>query len=463
MNKDTLIKNIEKILLSDYENNINQIGKNDSKKLRKIRENALSQFIKLGFPSTKEELWRFTDIKKIIENSGRLLQPFTPPKDINSPVEDVFQCDATQLDTYDIALINGWYPHSLPLMQELPSKGKVGSLYQAKELFPELIDKYYAKYIDYSDNPFTALNTAFAHDGVFCYFPENSKNKKPVQIVNLASANKITLTTPFIQTRNLIIAEKNSDVKIVICEHTLSNNNSFSNSVTEIIVEENANVELIRIQNQNNFGVIISDIQVHQKANSSFTSNTITLNGGLVRNNQNIQLNGKKATANIYGAYFIDKAQHIDNYTKIEHKVPECNSNELFKGILDEKAEGVFRGMIKVNKNAQKTNSFQKNNNLLLTSDAQINTMPQLEIYADDVKCNHGATIGYLDDEEMFYLLSRGINKKEARLLLMNAFASEIIEKISIPVLKGRISFLVNQRLRGELLPCASCALNCNI
>ena len=247
----------------------------------------------------------------------------------------------------------------------------------------------------------------------------------------------------------------------MLCDHTLSNDTSFSNMVTEVFVGENAQVEIHRLQNQNNHASQMSTMQIYQEGGSTVTCNTITLNGGFVRNNTNVVLDGEDAECNLYGIYLIDKTQHVDNHTFIDHKKANCRSNELFKGILDDQATGVFRGKIMVRKDSQHTDSYQKNNNLLLTDEAKIDTLPQLEIYADDVKCSHGATVGYLDDEEMFYLRSRGICQKEARLLLMNAFASEIINKIGIEVLRLRIAFLVSKRLRGELSYCESCVLNC--
>jgi Fe-S cluster assembly protein SufD len=200
---------------------------------------------------------------------------------------------------------------------------------------------------------------------------------------------------------------------------------------------------------------------LNKKDRSQVSINTITLNGGFVRNNTNIVINGEYAEANIFGTHLTDRTQHVDNNTFIDHRKPNSTSNELFKAILDDDARGVFRGKIMVRKDAQNTNSYQSNNNLLLTDNARMNTMPQLEIYADDVKCSHGATVGYLGADELFYLRSRGICEREARLLLMNAFVGEIIDKIHVPALKERITYLVNKRLRGELSHCATCLLNC--
>ncbi|MBC8342830.1 MAG: Fe-S cluster assembly protein SufD, partial [Bacteroidetes bacterium] len=298
-------------------------------------------------------------------------------------------------------------------------------------------------------------------DGVFAWIPENTLLEKPLQIVNLVSQPENSFFQPLIQPRNLVVVEKNSHVRLVFCDHTLSNNPSLTNMVTEIFVDEGASIEICNLQNQNNQGALISNLHIHQKDKSKVTVNTITLNGGFVRNNTSIIIDGEHAEANIFGTHLTDRTQHVDNNTFIDHRKPNSTSNELFKAILDEEASGVFRGRIMVRKDAQNTNSYQANNNLLLTDQAKMNTMPQLEIYADDVKCSHGATVGYLGADELFYLRSRGICEKEARLLLMNAFVGEIVDKIHIPALRDRITFLVSKRLRGELSHCATCVLNC--
>lgn len=455
------IKSLENIFLNDFVNNRHIISRNDSPYMSKLRERAIEAFSRLGFPTLKDELWRFTNIRKLLEESGRLAHPFTPPADVNTPVKEIFQCDINELDTYDLAIINGWFPQTLPLMQKLDTGGVIGSFAEALELYPELIDQHLGKYANPEEDAFTALNTAFASDGIFAFFPDNSNMQKPLQVVSLVNSEEESLIKPFVQYRNLLVIGKNCSVKIVLCDHTLSNNQSFTNSVTEVFLGENSTLELYRLQNQNNMGAQVSMLHVHQEANSKLLSNMLSLNGGFIRNNIRITLDGEGEETNLYGIYLMDRKQHIDNNTSISHNKPNCTSNQLYKGILDEQAKGVFRGRIFVDRDAQQTNSYQKNNNLLLTDDATADTMPQLEIYADDVKCSHGATVGYLGADELFYLRSRGICEKEARILLMNAFAAEIIDKIQIPALRDRISYLVSKRLRGELTHCASCVLRC--
>jgi Fe-S cluster assembly protein SufD len=451
---------LEDIFISDYHNNRDLICKDSNSFICALRDKAILDFEKKGLPDSKDELYRFTPVRKKMESLGRLLHQYRQVQ-LDQPVEDIFRCDITELDTYNIAIVNGWYPRSYPLMQTLAEGVRAGSLAEAFELFPELTEKHYNKYLDTAKDPFSALNTAFASDGLFLHFPENSHLEKPFQVVNIVLPNTSMLTKQWVQPRNLIIVEKNARASIVLCDHTLSNDSSFTNIVTEIYVGENAQIELLRLQNQNNEASQLSTVYIHQEKASEASLNTITLNGGFVRNNTNAVLAGPFSQCNLYGLYLIDKKQHVDNHTFIDHAAPDCQSNELFKGILDDQARAVFRGKILVRKNSQHTDSYQKNNNLLLTDEAKIDSLPQLEIYADDVKCSHGATVGYLDDEEMFYLRSRGICKRESRLLLMNAFASEIINKNHVDVLRLRIAFLVNKRLRGELSFCESCVLNC--
>lgn len=452
---------IEHILTSDLEQNLELISKHDSSKVAKIRKEAIKTVKKLGLPTQNDELWRFTNIRKYFEENGKLMHPFVPPDDVNTPVKEIFKCDVNELDTYDVAIINGWYPKTLPLFQRLQDGAVVGSFSQALDLYGDIIDQYFGQFADHKTDALVALNTSYTSDGVFAWIPENTLLEKPLQIVNLVSQPENSFFQPLIQPRNLVVVEKNSHVRLVFCDHTLSNNPSLTNMVTEIFVDEGASIEICNLQNQNNQGALISNLHIHQKDKSKVTVNTITLNGGFVRNNTSIIIDGEHAEANIFGTHLTDRTQHVDNNTFIDHRKPNSTSNELFKAILDEEASGVFRGRIMVRKDAQNTNSYQANNNLLLTDQAKMNTMPQLEIYADDVKCSHGATVGYLGADELFYLRSRGICEKEARLLLMNAFVGEIVDKIHIPALRDRITFLVSKRLRGELSHCATCVLNC--
>jgi Fe-S cluster assembly protein SufD len=264
-----------------------------------------------------------------------------------------------------------------------------------------------------------------------------------------------------LQNRNLVILGKNSHMTLVMCDDSTNQQASFTNSVTEIFLDENASLEHYKLQNLNNSSTLLNSTYFHQEAGSRLNTFAITLNGGLIRNYSHTRLNGKGADAHINGLYLVDRKQHVDNRVFVEHAAPDCTSNELFKGILDDEASAVFNGHVLVQRDAQRTNAYQQNRNILLTDKATVNTRPFLEIYADDVKCSHGATVGQLDIEALFYLRSRGICLASARLLLMYAFAAEVINKMSLDPLKSRVDEMVKQRLRGELHVCETCVLHC--
>jgi Fe-S cluster assembly protein SufD len=259
-----------------------------------------------------------------------------------------------------------------------------------------------------------------------------------------------------------VILGSNSSLRLVHCDDSVDDQVGFINSVSEVVLSENARLDHYKLQNKNDRSALINNVFFHLESGANLSTNAISLNGGLIRNEVYVRLNGRGSHADILGVYLMDREQHIDNQVFVDHAVPDCTSNELFKGILDDQASGVFNGHILVRKDAQRTNAYQNNKNILISDKAVIDSKPFLEIYADDVKCSHGATVGQLDSEAMFYLRSRGISADNARMLLMYAFAAEIVNKISIPKLKLRIDDLVKKRLRGELSICDQCVLHCN-
>ena len=368
-----------------------------------------------------------------------------------------FRCDIADLDAHGIVLLNGFYPTINEKLRQLPSGVWIGSLNEAAKKFPEIIERHYGKYAHSDTDGLVHLNSAMASDGVFVYVPEGVTLSKPVQVVNLVQAE----VDSFSQHRNLIIVEKRAEFSIIICDHTLSPKKFLTNAVTEIFVGEDAHFDIIRVQNEHNAACKITHTFIHQERNSVASSNNMTLHGGLIRNSTYHYLGGEGAESNSYGLFLADKWQHIDNYVNVDHAFPHCTSNQLFKGVLDDMSTGAFNGRILVRPDAQGTLAYQKNNNILLTDDAKMDTKPQLEIYADDVKCSHGATVGQLDGDALFYLQSRGINKREARLMLMFGFAHEVIQNIKIEPLRERMDNLVMQRLKGELSRCASCMVKC--
>lgn len=418
------------------------------------REKAIQNFQKNGFPHNKIEKYKYTDLNPAFEKNYR---SYIQPKKIDFNLDDIFRCDVPELDTHVVLLLNGWFYENKTPRKELPNGVIISSFREAANNYPDLVKTHYNQYADSEDEGLTALNTAFAQDGVFIYVPEGTVMDKPVQIINLLMDEENGLS----QHRNLFVIEEGGEAKIIVCDHTLSARNFLTNSVSEIFAGQNAHLQFNRVQNEHNGSTQISNIYLNQERDSNVVSNTITLHGGLVRNNFHMRLNGENCENHTLGLYMADRSQHIDNYVHIDHAYPNSRSNQLFKGILDDIATGAFTGKILVRRDAQKTEAYQANNNILLTDDAKMNSKPQLEIYADDVKCSHGGTSGQLNEDALFYLRSRGIPYKEAQLLLMYAFAHEIIGEINIEPLKERIHELVEKRLRGELSRCNYCEMHC--
>jgi Fe-S cluster assembly protein SufD len=437
-----------------YSENIDKISGISSPYINSFREAALGKFSELGIPTKKDEAYKYTNLNIFFDHD--YVSYFIPDNSDFQEAEE-FRCDIAELDAHGIVLLNGFYPTIKDKLRQLPSGVWIGSLNEAAKKFPEIIERHYGKYAHSDTDGLVHLNSAMASDGVFVYVPEGVTLTKPVQVVNLVQAE----VDSFSQHRNLIIVEKRAEFSIIICDHTLSPKKFLTNAVTEVFVGEDAHFDIIRVQNEHNAACKITHTFIHQERNSFASSNNMTLHGGLIRNSTYHYLGGEGAESHSYGLFLADKWQHIDNYVNVDHAFPNCTSNQLFKGVLDDMATGAFNGRILVRPDAQGTLAYQKNNNILLTDDAKMDSKPQLEIYADDVKCSHGATVGQLDGDALFYLQSRGINKREARLMLMFGFAHEVIQNIKIEPLRERMDNLVMQRLRGELSRCASCMVKC--
>lgn len=437
-----------------YRENIERISLSSSPYINGFRGKALEEFSKLGIPSRKHENYRYTNLDPFFNH--KYSDYFMPDEQDFIKAEE-FRCDVADLDAYGIVLLNGFYPTITEKIRQLPEGIWIGSLNEASKIFNSQIEKHYGKYVNGNSDALVHLNTALASDGIFIYVPEGAVLKRPVQIVNLVDSDKDI----FNQHRNLVIVEKNASITMIVCDHTLSPQKFLTNAVTEVYVGENSHFDIIRVQNEHNNAAKITHTFIHQERNSHASSNNLTLHGGLVRNSTHHYLGGEGAECNSYGLFLADQFQHIDNFVNVRHAYPNCTSNQLFKGILDDMSTGAFNGRIYVQKDAQGTSAYQKNDNILLTDDAKMDTKPQLEIYADDVKCSHGATVGQLDRNALFYLQSRGISKHEALLMLMFGFAHEVIQKIRVEPLRERIDNLIMQRLRGELSRCANCMVNC--
>ncbi|OIP05517.1 MAG: Fe-S cluster assembly protein SufD [Bacteroidetes bacterium CG2_30_32_10] len=455
MEQITIDISLKDKMLALFEKNKQLLFKNNSKSMIDIKNNAIAKFNEIGFPHTKLEEWRLTNIEPYLKAE---YQHHLQTKPIDVDIESIFQCEVPDLDTFVVVLFNGRYIYKHTPLTKLDNGTIIGSFEKALEEYPEIIEKHFNKYAKNDKNGFVALNTAFAQDGIFIYVPQNIIVEQAIQIINIIN----TTEEVFVQPRNLFIVEKNSSITLVSCDHSLTQTNSFSNAVTEILIDENAQLNHIRVQNKGKNSTLLNTTFVEQKNYAMLTSNVLTLNSGFIRNDLDISLNGEGCEANLYGIYLADKTQFVDNHTFVDHLLPNSNSKELYKGILDDKAKAVFSGKVMVRRDAQKTNAFQANKNILLTDEATINTKPHLEIYADDVKCSHGATVGQLDNEAMFYLRSRGLGEDCARMLLMYAFADEVINKIPIEALRVRLGNMVSKRLRGELSVCDQCVMHCN-
>jgi len=437
-----------------YRENIEKITSMSSSHINSFREAAFEKFTELGVPTKKNEAYKYTNLNTFFDHDYK---SYFMPEASDFVKAEEFRCDVADLDAHGIVLLNGFYPTIHEKLRQLPSGVWIGSLNEAALKFPDIIKKHYGKYAASDTDGLIHLNTAMASDGVFVYVPEGVILTKPVQVVNLVQSEE----DMFNQHRNLFIVEKNAEFSIIICDHTLSPRKFLTNAVTEVYVGENAHFDLIRVQNEHNAAAKMTHTFIHQEKKSVASSNNMTLHGGLIRNSTYHYLGGEGAESHSYGLFLSDKWQHIDNFVNVDHAFPHCTSNQLFKGVLDDMSTGAFNGRILVRPDAQGTLAYQKNNNILLTDDAKMDTKPQLEIYADDVKCSHGATVGQLDGDALFYLQSRGINKREARLMLMFGFAHEVIQNIKIEALRDRMDNLVMQRLKGELSRCASCMVKC--
>lgn len=453
MAENTTGNQVKEMLVRLYQDNKTLIDANVGEVIRSARGKALVDFEKLGIPTRKIEAYRYTDIEKVLTgdyNTEFSADPF------RIDLDEIFKCEIPELETHVVLLLNGFYYHDNKI-SGLPEGVIITSLAQASVSYPEIFNNHYGKYVDTAEDSLAAMNSFFAQDGIFIYVPENVKIDKPIQIINLCFSFKNLRITR----RNLVVAAKGSELHVIVCDHTLCKKRYLSNALTEIYTGENAKIEYTKIQNENNLSAQLSNTYFHQMERSQVKANIISLHGGFIRNNIFINLAGERAENHTYGLFIGDSNQHISNYTNIIHAKPNCISNQLFKGILSDNATGAFNGKIYVSRDAQKTLAYQKNNNILLSPAAKINSKPQLEIYADDVKCSHGATVGQLDEDALFYIRSRGIREEEARFLLMYAFANDIISNIGTQHLRDRIIDLVDKRLRGRLSKCNDCEIHC--
>ncbi len=408
-----------------------------------IRSEAIKNFELKGFPNKKQEAWKYTSL-----NSLQKIDFSIFPKAENAlEYHHVKKYFLHEIDTYKIVFIDGIYSSYLSETTHDGVDICLMSSALTKPMYKPVVDVYFNK-IASKDESLTTLNTAFSREGAYIYIPKNKAPKKPVEILHFATGNEASL---LLQPRNLIIVEENAEVQIIERHQSLTSNEVLTNCVTEIYAAKSAIVDYYKVQNDNHSASFIDNTYISQKDTSVVKVHTFSFGGKLTRNNLNFFQNGEHIDSTMKGVTIIGEKQHVDHHTLVHHKQPNCESHQDYKGIYGEKSTGVFNGKIIVDKIAQKTNAFQQNNNILISDKATINTKPQLEIFADDVKCSHGCTIGQLDEDAMFYLQSRGIPKKEASALLMYAFANNVLESVRIPELKKRINMLIATKLGVRL------------
>lgn len=403
-----------------------------------IRTEAIKTFEIEGFPTKREEDWKYTSLNSVLKHDYSVF-----PKHENAlEFKDVKKYFIHEIDSYKIIFIDGKYSSHLSQTTHDDLDVCLMSAALTKPKYRLIIENYFNKIAP--KNGLSSLNTAFSAEGAYIHVPKNKLVAKPIQIIHFSTGSEAAL---MLQPRNLIVVDENSHVQIIERHQSLTDNQVLTNSVTEIFANKRAIVDYYKIQNDNENASLIDNTFVNQKQESHAKVHTFSFGGKLIRNNLNFYQNGERTDSTMKGITIIGNKQHVDHNTLVHHIEPNCESHQDYKGIFDDRSTGVFNGKVVVEKLAQKTNAFQSNNNILISDKASINTKPQLEIFADDVKCSHGCTIGQLDDSAMFYLRSRGIPEKEARALLMFAFSNNVLDSVKIPEIKTRITKIIANKL----------------
>jgi Fe-S cluster assembly protein SufD len=422
------------------------ICEHSSDVMNAVRDAAFERFASSGFPTRKVERYKYTDMQALFApdyglNLNRLQIPVDP--------YNAFRCDVPNLSTSLYFVVNDqFYNQALP-QAHLPEGVIIGSL---KDF---ATSEYYNRLAGQANDAATDLNTMLAQDGLYVYVPKNVKVDRAIQVINILRSDVDLM----VNRRVLIVLEEGAEIKMLFCDHAADDRNFLATQVIEAYVGENASLDLYCMEETHHKNVRVSNVYIDQQANSRVNHNVITLHNGITRNRLDLTFSGEGAECQCYGCVIADKQQHVDNNTLIVHKVPHCTSNELYKYVLDDKAVGAFAGRVLVEHGAQKTTSQMTNQNLTATKEARMYTQPMLEIYADDVKCAHGSTVGQLNDAALFYMRQRGISLQEAKVLLQNAFINEVIDHMQLEPLRDRLHYLVEKRFRGELNKCSGCKL----
>jgi Fe-S cluster assembly protein SufD len=410
----------------------------DNSPIHDIRKKAIDTFEEKGFPTKKEEDWKYTSLNAIINKDYSI----SSKGDKEIKYEKVREYFLHDIDSYKVVFIDGVFSSFLSETSHDGLDVCLLSSVLSKEKYKAIIEAYYNKIA--SKDSITSLNTAFAKEGAYINIPNNKEVDKPIEIINFSTGNETAL---MMQPRNLIIVGENAHVQIIERHQSLSDNAVFTNSVTEIFAEKRAYLDFYKIQNDKENASLIDNTFIHQEQDTNCNVHTFSLGGKITRNNLNFSQNGEHSDSTLKGVTILKDKQHVDHNTLVNHISPNCESHQDYKGLYADSSTGVFNGRVIVEKESQKINAFQQNNNILIDDNATVNAKPQLEIFADDVKCSHGCTIGQFDEDALFYLRSRGIGLKEAQALLMYAFANTVLETVKIPELKRRINNLIAEKI----------------
>jgi len=403
-----------------------------------MRTEAIKRFEAQGFPAKKEEAWKYTSLGKVLKQDFSVF----PKTEFAVEYKDVQPYFIHDIDSYKIVFVDGKYASHLSETTHDGIDICLMSAALSKPKYSLVIENYFNKIAE--KNGLTSLNTAFTNEGAYIHITKNKLVEKPIQIIHFSTGSEAAL---LLQPRNLIVVDENAHVQIIERHQSLTDNPSLTNSVTEIFAAKRGIVDYYKVQNDKENASLIDSTYINQERESHVSVHTFSFGGKLTRNNLNFYQNGEYIDSTLNGITIIGNKQHVDHNTLVHHIEPNCESHQDYKGIFGDRSIGVFNGKVLVNKEAQKTNAFQANNNLLISDKASVNTKPQLEIFADDVKCSHGCTIGQLDENALFYLRARGIPEKEAKALLMYAFANNVLESVKIPQLKNRINKLIAEKL----------------
>lgn len=409
--------------------------------IKTMRDKAFSEFAEIGIPTVKHEEWKYTRINDFFNKDYHFT---TDLKEQNFSKADL---EGLQLPAHEeanvVVFVNGHYHNELSTLRS--EELEIMPLQEAAHnRFASIVEKHLGHSTQYHKDGITALNTAFIQEGVFIHVLKGRAAKHPVYFYNITDARNGNI---FAQPRVLVHVDENAHLQIVETFATIGTDESFTNQIVEMAVEKDAVLEFYKIQNDAPNSTVVSTTHVHQVGKSIVNVITVSLSGGLVRNNLNMVMSAENSVANLYGLYLQKGNTHVDNHTVVDNRQPNCLSNELYKGVLTDNATGVFNGKIFVRQIAQKTNAYQSNKNILLSENASVNTKPQLEIFADDVKCSHGCTVGQLDEDALFYLKSRGIHEETAKALLLQGFALDILQKIKPSEIRLYVDELVKQQL----------------